>query len=161
MLAPIKGLPRSCRFWKKLSRSSDFVLVGLLFSLVVSGLVTSNPFVTRLVVAILLVLALDTIALADPPASRLPCNWKKDAALRSARPARQEVIETISGVLDEVVRRMNAPDSSIQGMGPVNEVNGHFEDLMRASPDRAWPELRFPAHEREILRCAQDDHAFF
>ncbi len=43
----------------------------------------------------------------------------------------QRVIKWISGVLDEVVRRMNAPDSVIQGIPRINEVSSHFEDMMR------------------------------
>ena len=43
----------------------------------------------------------------------------------------QRVIKQISGVLDEVVRRMNDPKSAIQGIPRINEVSSHFEDLMR------------------------------
>ena len=43
----------------------------------------------------------------------------------------QRVIKQISGVLDEVVRRMNGPDSRIQGIARINEVSSHFEDMMR------------------------------
>ena len=43
----------------------------------------------------------------------------------------QRVIKQISGVLEEVVRRMNGPDSRIQGIARINEVSSHFEDMMR------------------------------
>ncbi len=43
----------------------------------------------------------------------------------------QRVIKEISGVLDEVVRRLNAPTSVIQGIPRINEVSSHFEDTMR------------------------------
>ena len=43
----------------------------------------------------------------------------------------QRVIKQISGVLDEVMRRLNAPDSVIQGIPRINEVSSHFEDSMR------------------------------
>ena len=43
----------------------------------------------------------------------------------------QRVIKQISGVLDEVMKRMNAPDSVIQGIPRINEVSSHFEDVMR------------------------------
>ena len=43
----------------------------------------------------------------------------------------QRVIKQISGVLDEVVRRMNAPGSGIEGTSRINEASSHFEDLMR------------------------------
>lgn len=43
----------------------------------------------------------------------------------------QRMIKEISGVLDEVVRRLNAPTSVIQGIPRINEVSSHFEDTMR------------------------------
>ncbi len=43
----------------------------------------------------------------------------------------QRVIRQISAVLDEVVRRLNAPDSPIENVGRINEVSSHFENLMR------------------------------
>ncbi|MEP6698738.1 MAG: hypothetical protein ABJB09_03320 [Verrucomicrobiota bacterium] len=43
----------------------------------------------------------------------------------------QRVIKQISNVLDEVMKRMNAPDSVIQEIPRINEVSSHFEDLMR------------------------------
>lgn len=42
----------------------------------------------------------------------------------------QRVIKQISTVLDEVVRRMNAPESVIQQVARINEVSSHFEDLL-------------------------------
>ncbi len=43
----------------------------------------------------------------------------------------QRVVKQISAVLDEVVRRVNAPESVIQGIPRINEVSSHFEDAMR------------------------------
>lgn len=43
----------------------------------------------------------------------------------------QRVIKQIASVLDEVVRRLNAPGSVIQGIPRINEVSSHFEDTMR------------------------------
>jgi hypothetical protein len=43
----------------------------------------------------------------------------------------QRVIKQIATVLDEVVRRLNAPGSEIQGIPRINEVSSHFEDTMR------------------------------
>lgn len=43
----------------------------------------------------------------------------------------QRVLKQITGVLDEVVRRLNAPASVIQGIPRINEVSSHFEDTMR------------------------------
>jgi hypothetical protein len=43
----------------------------------------------------------------------------------------QRVIKQISTALDEVVRRMNAPESVIQQVARINEVSSHFEDSLR------------------------------
>ena len=43
----------------------------------------------------------------------------------------QRVIKQVSGVLDEAMKRMNAPDSAIQKIPRINEVSSHFEDLLR------------------------------
>ncbi len=49
----------------------------------------------------------------------------------------QRVIKQISGVLDEVMRRLNAPDSVIQRIPRINEVSSHFEDSIRELLNRA------------------------
>jgi hypothetical protein len=41
------------------------------------------------------------------------------------------VVKQISAVLDEVMARLNAPESAIQGISRINEVSSHFEDLIR------------------------------
>jgi hypothetical protein len=43
----------------------------------------------------------------------------------------QRVIKQISGVLDEVLKRANAPDSPVAAVPRINEASSHFEDLMR------------------------------
>jgi hypothetical protein len=43
----------------------------------------------------------------------------------------QRVIKCITGVLDDVMKRMNAPDSPVQGLARINEASGHFEDFLR------------------------------
>jgi hypothetical protein len=43
----------------------------------------------------------------------------------------RRVLKQISGVLDEVMKRMNAPDSAVQNVGRINEVSSHVEDLLR------------------------------
>ena len=43
----------------------------------------------------------------------------------------QRVIKQISGVLDEVLRRMSAPESAVQKVGRINEVSSHVENLLR------------------------------
>jgi hypothetical protein len=46
-------------------------------------------------------------------------------------PVDQRVIKHVSGVLEQVVKRMNAADNPVQGVARINEVSSHFEDLMR------------------------------
>ena len=43
----------------------------------------------------------------------------------------RRVVKQISAVLDEVTRRMNAPDSPIQKIARINEASSHFEDMIR------------------------------
>lgn len=43
----------------------------------------------------------------------------------------QRVIKHIGAALDEVLKRVNAPDSPVQSVGRINEVSSHFEDLLR------------------------------
>lgn len=43
----------------------------------------------------------------------------------------QRVIKQISGVLDEVLKRANAPDSAVAAIPRINEASSHFEDLLR------------------------------
>jgi len=43
----------------------------------------------------------------------------------------QRVIKQISAILDEVMKKMNAPTSPIQNVGRINEVSSYFEDSLR------------------------------
>jgi hypothetical protein len=43
----------------------------------------------------------------------------------------QRLIKQISGALDEVTARMNAPESPVQQVGRINEVSSHVENLLR------------------------------
>lgn len=47
------------------------------------------------------------------------------------------VLKQIRSVLDEVMARLNATDSVIQGIPRINEVSSHFEDLMRELLNKA------------------------
>lgn len=40
-------------------------------------------------------------------------------------------MKRISEVLNEVTKRMNAPDSPVQNLARINEASSHFEDLLR------------------------------
>lgn len=62
---------------------------------------------------------------------------KKVIAIDSRNETDQRVIKQVSAVLDEIVRRLNAPESAIQGIPRINEVSAHFEDLMRELLDAA------------------------
>ena len=61
----------------------------------------------------------------------------------------QRVIRQIGGALDEVMKRMNAPDSPIQAVPRINEVSSHFEDLLREL-------LNVPGFRCEVPRTAED-----
>jgi hypothetical protein len=61
----------------------------------------------------------------------LDATGKKVIAIDKGNETDQRVIKQIASVLDEVVRRMNGPDSRIQGIARINEVSSHFEDMMR------------------------------
>jgi hypothetical protein len=71
----------------------------------------------------------------------------------------QRVIKQISGVLDEVMRRLNAPDSVIQGIPRINEVSSHFEDSMRELLNTApGPTCDFPrTAEDRVQRSGYPD----
>jgi hypothetical protein len=56
---------------------------------------------------------------------------RKVLALDRKNETDERVLRQLSGVLDEVVRRVNQPDSAIQGIPRINEVSSHFENLMR------------------------------
>lgn len=43
----------------------------------------------------------------------------------------QRVIKQVGSALNEVLKRMNAPDNPVQGIARINEVSSHFEDLTR------------------------------
>ncbi|MDQ6940342.1 MAG: hypothetical protein M3119_09325, partial [Verrucomicrobiota bacterium] len=52
-------------------------------------------------------------------------------AIDAKNEADQRVLKQLSAGLDEVVRRMNAPESAIQNIARINEVSSHFEDAVR------------------------------
>lgn len=61
----------------------------------------------------------------------LAATGKKVIATEASNAIDQRVIKQIAIVLDEVVRRVNAPESPVQNAGRINEVSSHFEDLLR------------------------------
>jgi hypothetical protein len=57
--------------------------------------------------------------------------------------------EGISGVLDEAMKRMNAPDS-VQNSARINEASSHFEDLLRELLNR------MPGFSCDVPRTSND-----
>lgn len=56
---------------------------------------------------------------------------KKVLAIDLKNEVDRRVVEQITRVLDEVIKRMNAPQSTVQNVGRINEVSSHVEDLLR------------------------------
>ena len=56
---------------------------------------------------------------------------KRLLAIDPRSEADQRVIKSLTEVLNEVMQRMNAPDSPVQGLGRINEASSHFEDQLR------------------------------
>jgi hypothetical protein len=69
------------------------------------------------------------------------------------------VLKEISAVLDELMSRLNAPESVIQSIPRINEVSSHFEDLMRELLNAApGLECDFPkTTEERIQRSGYPD----
>ena len=61
----------------------------------------------------------------------LDATGKRVLAIDQKSEADRRVIKQISSVLDAAMKRMNAPDSSIQSVARINEASSHFEDLLR------------------------------
>ena len=66
---------------------------------------------------------------------------RKMIALDSQDETDQRVLQQLGTVLDEVIKRINAPDNPIQSVARINEVSSSFENLIRellnASPGLA------------------------
>ena len=43
----------------------------------------------------------------------------------------QRVVRQLRSALDEVMKRLNAPDKAVQRISRINELSSHFEDLIR------------------------------
>ncbi len=56
---------------------------------------------------------------------------KKVLAFDSNNDADLRIAQQIGRTLNEILKRMNAPDSEIQGVARINEVSSHFENLLR------------------------------
>ncbi|PYI92847.1 MAG: hypothetical protein DME97_08510 [Verrucomicrobia bacterium] len=84
---------------------------------------------------------------------------KRVLAIDPKNGADQRVVKCISEVLDEVMKRMNAPESPVQNLARINEASSHFEDLLRELLNRA-PGLRcdFPrTSEDRVQRSGYPD----
>ena len=62
---------------------------------------------------------------------------KKVLPIDPQNEADQRMLKQIGAVLDEVLKRMNAPESPLQGIPRINEVSSHFENLLRELFDTA------------------------
>jgi hypothetical protein len=56
---------------------------------------------------------------------------KRLLAIDPKNEADHRVIKNVSDVLNEVMKRMNAPESLVQNVARINEASSHFEDLLR------------------------------
>ncbi len=56
---------------------------------------------------------------------------KKVLAFNAKDETDQRVAKGISAACDETMKRLNAPDSSIQTVTRINEISSHFEDALR------------------------------
>jgi hypothetical protein len=56
----------------------------------------------------------------------------------------QRIIKQIAAACDETLKRLNAPDSSIQNVARINEVSGHFEKMLRDLLNSAELNCDFP-----------------
>jgi hypothetical protein len=80
----------------------------------------------------------------------LDATGKRVLAIDPKSAADQRVVKQISGVLDEVMKRMNAPESAIQGIPRIKEVSSHFEDSLRELLNAA------PGLSCDLPRTAED-----
>jgi hypothetical protein len=75
---------------------------------------------------------------------------KRVLAIDPKSEADQRIIRELSAVLDEVMTRMNGPDSPVQTVGRINEASSHFEDLLREKLNQ------MPGFSCDFPRTAQD-----
>lgn len=74
----------------------------------------------------------------------LAATGKRVLPIEPKNPGDQRMIKPIDSTLDEVRKRMNAPDGSIQSVPRINDVSSHFENLLR-----------------ELLNASRDSSATF
>lgn len=56
---------------------------------------------------------------------------KKVMPMNTADETDERVLEQIGVALDQVIKRLNAPESAIQSIARINEVSNHFENVIR------------------------------
>jgi len=56
---------------------------------------------------------------------------KKVVAFDPRNEVDQRVAKAIGAACDETIKRLNAPDSTVQSITRINEVSSHFEDMLR------------------------------
>ncbi|HEV2805478.1 MAG TPA: hypothetical protein VGW57_11180 [Chthoniobacterales bacterium] len=75
---------------------------------------------------------------------------KRVLAIDPKSEADQRIIRQLSGVIDGVRTRMNAPDSPVQKVGRINEASSHFEDMLREKLNQ------MPGFSCDFPRTAED-----
>src|SRR5205085_3228300 len=75
---------------------------------------------------------------------------KRVLAINRQSESDQRLVNQLSLVLDEVIKRMNGPDSPLQKVGRINEASSHFEDLLREKLNR------IPGFSCDFPRTSED-----
>jgi len=66
----------------------------------------------------------------------LAATGKRVLPIDASKEEDRRVVKSISEVLNEVTRRMNAADSPVQNVARINEASSHFEDMLRETLNR-------------------------
>lgn len=105
------------------------VIIASFFAVAVSAQEASKPSVDQLVPWLLR----EDQELREIPFSQVvfAATGKRVLGIDPKKEADARVIKNISDVLNEVMKRMNAPDSPVQNLARINEASSHFEDLLR------------------------------
>jgi hypothetical protein len=112
-----------------------FYLIVAAFAVAASAQETNKPPVDELVPWLLR----EDQQLREIPFSQVvfAATGKRLLAVNPNDDADRAVLKVISDVLNEVMNRMNAPDSPVQKVARINEASSHFEDLIRELLNRA------------------------
>jgi hypothetical protein len=112
-----------------MQRQILIVIIASLVAVAASAQDASKPLVDQLVPWLLH----EDQELREIPFSQVvfAATGKRVLAIDPKNESDARVIRNISDVLNEVMKRMNAPDSPVQNLARINEASSHFEDLLR------------------------------